>query len=103
MRSHRSRALAAAVVASLGLAACSPDLASIAKADTAAAADVEAPRTPAGRVVTGLPDFSALVERYGAAVVNVTVVEKAEPVANEPRMSPNDPFSEFFRRFGQPM
>jgi serine protease Do len=103
MRSHRSRALAAAVVASLGLAACSPDFGSIASAGTASAAAVEAPSATTGRVVTGLPDFSALVERYGAAVVNVTVVEKAEPVANQPRMSPNDPFYEFFRRFGQPM
>jgi serine protease Do len=104
MRSHRSRALAAAVVASLGLAACSPDFASFATAGTAAAAAVEAPSAPAGRVVTGLPDFSALVERYGPAVVNVTVVEKAEPVANnQPRVSPNDPFYEFFRRFGQQM
>jgi serine protease Do len=102
MRSYRSRSLAAAVVASLGLAACSPDFASVASADTTAAATVEAPNA-AGRVVTGLPDFSALVERYGPAVVNVTVVEKAEPVANQPRMSPNDPFYEFFRRFGQQM
>jgi serine protease Do len=115
MRVQRSRTLAAAIVASLGLAACSPDFASIATAGTAAAA-VESPnRSPntasaalspaptAGRVVTGLPDFSTLVERYGPAVVNVTVVEKAEPVANGPRVSPDDPFYEFFRRFGQQM
>lgn len=103
MRSYRSGALAAAIVASLGLAACSPDFASIASAGAAATA-VETQKTePAGRVVTGLPDFTALVERYGAAVVNVTVTEKAEPVANGgPGMSPNDPFYEFFRRFGPP-
>ena len=49
-----------------------------------------------------LPDFTALVERYGPAVVNVAVVEKAQPVSNFSRggMSPNDPFQEFFRRFG---
>jgi serine protease Do len=103
MNFHRSRTLAAAVIACLGLAACSPDFASIASAGTAAAAAVEAPSSPAERVVTGLPDFSTLVERYGPAVVNVTVVEKAEPVANTPRMSPDDPFYEFFRRFGQQM
>jgi serine protease Do len=103
MRMNGSRTLAAAIVASLGLAACSPDFASLASAGTTATATVEAPSTPAGRVVTGLPDFSVLVERYGPAVVNVTVVEKAEPVANMPRMSPDDPFYEFFRRFGQPM
>jgi serine protease Do len=103
MRFHRSRTLAAAIVATLGLAACSPDFASIATGGAAAAAVVEAPSAPAGRVVTGLPDFSTLVERYGPAVVNVTVVEKAEPVANTPRVSPDDPFYEFFRRFGQQM
>jgi serine protease Do len=103
MRMNGSRTLAAAIVASLGLAACSPDFASLASAGTTTTAAVEAPSTPAGRIVTGLPDFSVLVERYGPAVVNVTVVEKAEPVANMPRMSPDDPFYEFFRRFGQPM
>ena len=52
-----------------------------------------------------LPDFTALVERYGPAVVNVTVVEKRQPVSSSsgramPGMSPDDPFQEFFRRFG---
>jgi len=102
MRSFRSRALAAAVVASLGLTACSPDFASIANAGAAATAVEAANVQPAGRVVTGLPDFTALVDRYGAAVVNVSVVEKAEQVANGgPGVSPDDPFYEFFRRFGQ--
>jgi serine protease Do len=105
MCSIRSGVLAATIAASLGLAACSPDFASIATAGaTGAAASVEAPAKAASeRVVTGLPDFSALVDRYGPAVVNVQVIEKTEPVANMPRMSPDDPFYEFFRRFGQPM
>jgi serine protease Do len=49
-----------------------------------------------------LPDFTSLVERYGPAVVNVAVVEKAQPVGNfsDPRGQPNDPFEEFYRRFG---
>src|SRR5688500_1116364 len=105
MRTTHSRVLAAVVLSSLGLAACSPDFASLASVAGAAnaAASVEAPRAPAERIVTGLPDFTALVNRYGPAVVNVTVLEKAEPVANMPRFSPDDPFYEFFRRFGQPM
>ena len=45
-----------------------------------------------------LPDFTAMVEHYGPAVVNVTVVEKAQPVAGG--LSPNDPMSDFLRRFG---
>jgi serine protease Do len=50
----------------------------------------------------GLPDFTALVDHYGPAVVNVAVVARSQPVANEgPQgMSPNDPLFEFFRRFG---
>jgi serine protease Do len=105
MHPIRSRALAAAVVASLGLAACSPDFASIAGvAGAATTTEVTAPTSPeAAPVVAGLPDFSRLVDHYGPAVVNVTVVEKAEAVSNTPRVSPDDPFYEFFRRFGQPM
>src|SRR6516225_2341415 len=66
----------------------------------AAAQPVAAPSTDA--VVRALPDFSALVERYGPAVVNVEVVEKAQPSGGIPGLSPNDPFYDFFRRFGIP-
>jgi serine protease Do len=50
----------------------------------------------------GLPDFTQLVDRYGPAVVNVEVVEKARPGGGMPGLSPNDPFYDFFRRFGIP-
>jgi serine protease Do len=106
MRSNRSRILAAAVLASLGLTACSAEVDSLTGAVGTANAESSVAATtknPAGRIVTGLPDFSALVERYGPAVVNVTVLEKAEAVANMPQLAPNDPFYEFFRRFGQPL
>jgi serine protease Do len=60
--------------------------------------------------VAALPDFSALVERYGPAVVNVTVTETPERAADrggnpaQPRhgMSPDDPFWQFFRHFHVP-
>ncbi|HEY0943204.1 MAG TPA: DegQ family serine endoprotease [Steroidobacter sp.] len=55
-----------------------------------------------GNVAAALPDFAALVEKYGPAVVNVAVVGKSQPVTDFPGVSPNDPFYEFFRRFGQP-
>ncbi len=52
-------------------------------------------------VISGLPDFSALVEAYGPAVVNVTTVARDEPVANgAPGLSPGDPLYDFFQRFG---
>lgn len=52
--------------------------------------------------IRALPDFSPLVEKYGPAVVNVEVVEKAQPQGGPQGLSPNDPFYDFFRRFGIP-
>src|SRR5262249_18266463 len=50
-----------------------------------------------------LPDFASLAEHYGPAVVNVAIVGKAQAVSDGPGSGgPNDPFGEFFRRFGQP-
>ena len=48
-----------------------------------------------------MPDFSALVERYGPAVVNVEVVERPQTTG---RGGPDadDPLNDFFRRFGIP-
>jgi serine protease Do len=52
------------------------------------------------------PDFSTITERYGPAVVNISVVgsAKADPdeaVAQDESPFGNDPFFEFFRRFQQ--
>jgi serine protease Do len=55
-----------------------------------------------GRV---LPDFATLVEQVGPAVVNVSVVEKSRRVRNQSSddsESQEDPFQEFFKRFGIP-
>lgn len=52
---------------------------------------------PAGNAapVVAVPtDFSNIVERYGSAVVNITVLGRSH------RGNSNDPFFEFFRRFG---
>jgi len=56
-------------------------------------------------LVTGLPDFTQLVERYGPTVVNVSVARNM-PVARAtpfPGLPENDPFFEFFRRFAPPV
>lgn len=51
-----------------------------------------------------LPDFSALVERYGPAVVNISVTQNVKTVNNGARgLDRDDPFFEFFRHFGLPM
>jgi len=95
--------VSAATVLGIALAGCSGSFADNnpatqgAAASTAPAVATASPRTAA------LPDFASLVDRYGPAVVNVAVVGKTQPTADFPGMSPNDPFYDFFRRFGQPM
>lgn len=51
-----------------------------------------------------LPDFATLVEQVGPAVVNIQVLEKAHRVRNNTSddSGADDPFQEFFRRFGIP-
>ena len=54
-----------------------------------------------------LPDFSQITERYGPAVVNISVTGTTKVSDESPMLqgggnvSPNDPFFEFFRRFQQ--
>lgn len=69
---------------------------------TAASASTAAANTtvqPGSRV--GVPDFTSIVDENGAAVVNVSVVGKAEKTAGAqmPELDPNNPFYEFFRQF----
>lgn len=53
--------------------------------------------------LVALPDFSALVDRYGPAVVNISVTQKMRAVSAGPGFDRNDPFFEFFRHFGLPV
>src|SRR6266705_6929484 len=55
---------------------------------------------------SALPDFSALVEQYGPAVVNISTT--TAPVRTQMQLpqvpgDPGDPIQEFFRRFQIPM
>jgi len=94
----------------LALAACARDTSAQAAAAAREAAPAEthmvaAAETPAAAsepLVRGLPDFSTLVDRYGPAVVNVEVLEKTQPGSGIQGLSPNDPFYDFFKRFGVP-
>jgi len=67
---------------------------------TAAPTAVAAPAA-----TTQLPGFSWIVEKYGPAVVNVSVEGKTTatarsmPAPEMPGLDPNDPFYEFFKRF----
>jgi serine protease Do len=100
----RTRRVAGALLLSFFLAGCSPP--------ASRAAGVESATPPAGPsagvpVAAALPDFSGLVERFGPAVVSVQVVERRTETqfgggGGAPGLSPNDPFYDFFRRFGIP-
>jgi serine protease Do len=97
------RVLAVLAVA-VALGACSRELSAQAPG-AAAPAPRAAEVAPAAPEVVGraLPDFTQLVEHYGPAVVNVEVVEKARPAAGAGQgLSPDDPFYDFFKRFGLP-
>lgn len=53
-----------------------------------------------------LPDFTGLVERQGAAVVNVSttqIVRAPQGFQGMPNLPENDPFYEFFKRFAPQM
>ena len=52
--------------------------------------------------VAALPNFSALVDAYGPAVVNVSTVTGGRQVRGVPEISPDNPLYEFFRNFGDP-
>ncbi len=51
--------------------------------------------------VQGLPDFTELVEKQGPAVVNVSTTSAARSGPQSP-VPEDDPFYDFFRRFGPP-
>jgi serine protease Do len=46
-----------------------------------------------------LPDFSALVEQNGPAVVNISTTQKGRNSQMQLPLQPGDPFYEFFKRF----
>jgi len=102
-----ARRIAAVALLSGALAACSPQSSTAASPapDTPASAAAAPAAERAAPRVQGLPDFAPLVEAYGPAVVNVSVVSRRESrggFQGPPGMSPDDPFYEFFRRFGIP-
>jgi serine protease Do len=101
--SHATHPCWPVVCVSIALAACSGDLSAQGSHPQGQTAP-SVPTVPAVETtVRALPDFSPLVEKYGPAVVNVEVVEKAQPATGGPQgLSPNDPFYDFFRRFGIP-
>lgn len=85
-------ALAGAILACAVIAGCSPDT------DIPGVSRAQA---QAGSLRDRLPDFSALVEAVGPAVVNISTVGKAQQV--QMPFSPGDPMFDLLRRFGMPL
>ena len=74
---------------------------SFARAAVPAAVATAPAIAPAAPVATS--DFSQIVQRYGPAVVNISVSGmKKVADAEVPGLDPNDPFYEFFKRFQGP-
>lgn len=63
-------------------------------------ATIAAPAAAQGRL-SNLPDFTELYEKQAAAVVSIDVTQKIKRSRGGPELSEDDPFYEFFRRFGQ--
>ncbi|MBV9344407.1 MAG: DegQ family serine endoprotease [Gammaproteobacteria bacterium] len=106
--------LVAAVVGAIAAAAPLSALYLSESAHAAPAAAAAVPTTPvpaAANPGAQLPDFSAMVQRYGPAVVNIAVVSRGTPTVNSGDDSdddngngndanpfgPNSPFAPFFR------
>lgn len=88
-----------AVLAAGGIKAYAPLAADARAAATATTAPAAAVAPVAAQT---LPDFTVLVERYGPAVVNISVTHNVKAGFNGPQfpgLGKDDPFFEFFKRF----
>ncbi|MEP7244368.1 MAG: trypsin-like peptidase domain-containing protein, partial [Gammaproteobacteria bacterium] len=102
--SSSARRAVSVLVLSVALGACTgseAQQASQREAGTPATAQVPSvPVTTA--LVNALPNFAPLVEKSGPAVVNVDVVQSAQPAGGPGGQGGEDPLNDFFRRFGIP-
>jgi serine protease Do len=93
---HRLKRFGLAAVAALSLSAV---LWSAGHSDVVAQTQ---PATPSAPLVTGLPDFTALVDQVGPSVVNIRTVERVSQREGSSDDA-EEQMREFFRRFGIPV
>ncbi len=107
MGSIRQTVLVGAVVTAVGLlvAATSFPRFSQATSPVVMPLPASAPPPDSRPLVQGLPDFTALVERVGPAVVNIRTTQRVETASNDDLPEGMDEqMQEFFKRFfGSPM
>jgi serine protease Do len=102
--SSSARRAVSILALSIMLSACSVDSQAQQPAPVTPAGAGQVPQVPANSqaIVAALPNFAPLVDKFGPAVVNVDVVQNAQPNAASGGAQGEDPFSDFFRRFGIP-
>jgi serine protease Do len=103
--SSSARRAASILAFSILLSACSVDSQAQQPAPVAPAAAGQVPQVPASSAaaVAALPNFAPLVDKFGPAVVNVDVVQSPQQASGPGGgQGGEDPFSDFFRRFGIP-
>ncbi|MDE2449768.1 MAG: Do family serine endopeptidase [Gammaproteobacteria bacterium] len=86
-------ALGAAPLAALYSVGAAPTTAHAQGAPPAAVTSAQ----PRGGVSVMLPDFTTLVKKFGPAVVNIRVIEKAQDEGENNPFGPNSPFAPFFK------
>jgi len=97
MKTLKRTVAAIAVAAALGGAYSIGHLQTI---STAHATSVAAPAPAVPVASAGLPDMRAIVASNAPAVVNISISGARKTAASVPQLDPDDPFYQFFRRFG---
>lgn len=105
MKALKKTVAAVAIAAAVGGAYSFGHLQSFASANAAptAAAAVAQSAQPVAVAPAALPDMRSIVAANAAAVVNISVSGMRKASVGIPQIDPDDPFYEFFRRFGGQM
>ena len=91
----------AAVLVLFVFTACQPKTSTASNAGTVADASPQGAAAVTKELRSRLPNFAALVQQQGPAVVNITTKGK-KVKTRASSLSPDDPLFDFFRRFGMP-
>ncbi|MET0580582.1 MAG: DegQ family serine endoprotease [Pseudoxanthomonas sp.] len=101
MNSSVRNSLFGLMILTTPLAACAQQPAGTQQGAAAAAVSSIA-QSSAPQIVTGLPDFTQLVEQVGPGVVNIEAKVGTRQIAREQQMPDEEDMPEFFRRFFGP-